>query len=404
MAINDQTLLDELHKYLRQGTEPLTFRFNLNRIRRSATDSLTKSGKALYTNIHADSKNKKAILSMLVKANEVATLEARFNSNNIYQFLNDVYQSDPAKFYRLRRLLVEINSITQPTQWWWYAGMAATASATSAGLLCLRPDYEEAIETLLANTMPTVTAWIGQTFAFLGNLPVLGIIYQTALLAAAWIAAFSISSYASDTKWSRLAFKTLAVALAIAGYSTQIMAAGVTTPLAAALFIAGTAVSLLKSIYKLAHTNNNFKLYTEIDSNQQPEFGEFSHKEGIKNLHDRNWNLFWVEFATALATTAVVAVLCTFPVGMVTLVACIACMILLERFNALLSTQIHDWYDLSLQERIRNYGRPAAQGVDNANSLCGASNVSMFGSGNQKNSNNNPDLRINNNDVYCSMS
>lgn len=350
---HQEELLMIVIDYLHKGSDVIKIKENLQNLRDKQKEKRSLSGRMLceLTPINA-TENKRFIRAILgnlgLSDEEQAQYLAKRPAANLYQLLSNLYNDDPVRYNHLRRLLVEINQLKPPRNWALISSLGALLSAAVGAALFYRQDYAEIIENWAHRTMPTIFDWLSKTFSLLRNLPILGMVLQSIGLAWAFITTFANSTNNTEYKLSRLFFKTLAASLSIGAYALMYLAAGLTTPLAAGLFIASSAIGLLKSLYTLFQTRSDYVDPTTLAQTYE----HIAANERVGNMLTRNRRTFGVQFLAAALTTAAVATMCILPPSLIIFLSCMAFMILVEQVRSTLTANIHDTCDIELQERI----------------------------------------------------
>lgn len=171
----------------------------------------------------------------------------------------------------------------------------------------------------------------------LKNLAVLGIIYNGLSLIASWVNTFRRGTETNMGKISALIFKSIGHGLNIGAYTLSYLAAGLITAPAAALFIMGAFVDVLKGSIALV---KNYLAYfrLRVPEENAPWEVQAEHIRAENTFKSYQRSLI-VKIVSAFFLTGIVAAWCLFPPSLPVTITCMLSMVLVTLTkNSILGT------------------------------------------------------------------
>lgn len=238
------------------------------------------------------------------------------DSPNLYVALTRIKR----KHRHLELFVESIHDVKPENYWMPYLKYGAFIAAVAAAFYYLK-EHINLFTGWFERTMPLVSQWLGQAANILKNMPLFGMAWQGAPLAYAWYRMLFIESPSTDWDQSiKLFFKTIEHGFPIIGYMLCYLAAGAMTVPAISMFIAGSAIEIVHSIYtvlrdEFEHSNNPPAPGTEYFSKTA--------KARAENLYERGWWVSLTQFIANILITTLAVILYVYPPSMVISVFCV---------------------------------------------------------------------------------
>lgn len=240
---------------------------------------------------------------------------------NLYELLTHLHQ-DGYGHGHLKYLL----TLIEDTQYKPYKNLQITGSLLAvvlsiATLFYFKPKYFRATLQLISKALPQLLIKIGKKIAGVpAGLTLVGMVYTSALYLYFLYRTFSYGVSNFNQKFFDLFFRTSATALSLAGYTLCFLASGAASPLTAILFISGSAVDVVESLF--TYCTIRFKSLPERNSLEQTwnVLSNHARKESQQNHAGKE---LVVKLTAALMITALVTIWCIFPPSLLITLGCL---------------------------------------------------------------------------------
>ena len=270
------------------------------------------------------------------------------DSPNLYVALTRIKR----KHRHLELFVESIHDVKPENYWMPYLKYGAFIAAVAAAFYYLK-EHINLFTGWFERTMPLVSQWLGQAANILKNMPLFGMAWQGAPLAYAWYRMLFIESPSTDWEQSiKLFFKTIEHGFPIIGYMLCYLAAGAMTVPAISMFIAGSAIEIVHSIYtvlrdEFEHSNNPPAPGTEYFSNTA--------KARAENLYERGWWVSLTQFIANILITTLAVILYVYPPSMVISVFCVVASGIVGLIKNATLDRIKSTYANALQQNIKHF-------------------------------------------------
>lgn len=258
------------------------------------------------------------------------------SSDNLYEVLIKLENQYPW----LSSFIDMVHQAKPPRNWVKYTFLATfIASLTGFGIY-LKANFPM-VKAWYEKTFPIVSQLFHDTLYLLSKTPLIGVVSSSASLFMAWYRAIRNSYLRNKRKLIILFLKTLEHTLPLVGYLLTYFAGGLLTPAAMILFITGSGIEIVTSIFNLLYYSIKEAYYP-----LPPATEYFSACSQAWANSKRNENLYGslIKIAFNLLTTSAVVVWCVFPPSLVIALSCVAFSAIATYCKNMIVTNIKNYY------------------------------------------------------------
>ncbi|HHF7349644.1 TPA: hypothetical protein ACPSKE_002854 [Legionella feeleii] len=265
-------------------------------------------------------------------------------ADNLYELLLLLYQDN---HHHLKALFKLIDATSKPKSS--LSVLLPVVGLTGSGALAFfnRDLIRQAALWLKETVSPFLNRVTSQILP--RHLALAGLVYQVAGLGAQTYSTLSGSKKGTAAKAGSLIFHGLSAGFAIAAYTLCYLAAGLMTTTVASLFVASAGIDVLKGLVTLLQSLYTDKAASSLLSTDAPwEVLASAHRA---ESHRRNaWQTVGIKFSAATTSTAIVALWCFSPPGLLLSGGCMAAIAL----TGFAKTRAVSWNQARLAENLQH--------------------------------------------------
>lgn len=277
---------------------------------------------------------------------DLELIKTYYDSPNLYVALTRIKR----KHRHLELFVESIHDIKPENYWMPYLKYGALFAVFAAVFYYLK-EHINLFTAWFERTMPLISQWLSQAAHILKNMPLIGMAWQGVPLTYAWYRMLFVESPSTDWDQSiKLFFKTIEHGFPIIGYLMCYFAAGAMTVPAISMFIAGSAIEIVHSIYIVLHD--------EFERSNNPpapgtEYFSKTTKTRADNLYERGLWVSLTKFIANIFITTLAVILYVYPPSMVISVFCVVAGGIVGFIKNTTLDHIKSTYAHALQQNIK---------------------------------------------------
>jgi len=268
----------------------------------------------------------------------------------LFVLLQRLHQ-DGYGYAHLEYLLKQINE-THPRRFWLRVAIGAGITGSIGGYFI----YTKQHPLLWLYRMGEILFpdfaldWLKKSVTLLENIPIMGVIYYSALLLWKLRETFYYGFANFNKKINTTLFSLLGKGSTICAYVITILSAGVATPFVGLLFVFSAMVDIVESIIDyISIIKKPFPWQENLTENQQAD------KIRLENQKLLASNSLLIKVSAAILTSVAVAVWCFCPITFPLLVAIIASMIAISFAKSMLLSYVEKNHSIQLQSNLNKF-------------------------------------------------
>lgn len=269
-------------------------------------------------------------------------------SHTLYDLLTNLYHDGN---HHIGTLLKLIATTKIPRNWTLFLLISTIVSGAAGAAMYFRKELIHDIGIWFENQFPEIINWLGKTFSLLKNITLLGIIYNSLLLASSWYETFTNGTTSKARKFKTFFFKTLSSSFTLSAYLLSYFAEGTMALPIAALFVLSSSVDVFKSMYYLIKHKHALTILTPRCATDK-NWAASAEYERAFNLHQRSLRSVWIRLSAAIFTTIAVGIWCFSPPSLIVTITSLVFINLIALTKSSLLASIYNYAADNIQKKL----------------------------------------------------